>query len=409
MQPEKLNSAEKPALAGLRFVEIGQAVAAPYCGLYMARLGGEVIKVEPFEGDMSRNFPLHVNEMSSYFASVSNTKQCIGINSQTSEGRKILTQLIQSADAVISNSPNITDLEKIGIPIKDLEVMGSHLIIVNFSAFGLTGPLAGRKGYDLSVAAFIGSMHLTGPNDNTHPYRYPGPLIDIAAAKDGAIALLAALREREMAPNTEGPRIIDINLMESAASTMFNVISGAANSGENPKRQGDGYANIHPYGVYEAAYNRWFAITLASESNWRNFLRAAQLQHLEKDDRFTTNTDRVRNYEELNAILMHHLNGRSVEELGRLFYCENIPGETVLTVQEFLQHPQSISREIVIDLVGPNGERIKVPDLPIAHSGLHTVPATYPDIIGAHTNVILQRLGYSPSDIQQLRETHIVC
>ena len=238
-------------------------------------LGATVIKVEPPCGDLSRFLPPFYEEAGGigiYFASFNYGKTSLALNLQASEGLSILHRLLTNADILVMNNPSAESIKKQGLDEDSLIKINPKLIVAAISCFGHNSPIAGTKGFDLSVQAMIGSMFLTGPENSDEPFRSPGPWVDISTAKEATIAVLAALMSREQFAEPH-PQILDISLVSSACDSIFNLLGEAANLREELPREGHDYRNIFPYTTVQAQ-DRWLTIAVGSNNLWRPYCQA---------------------------------------------------------------------------------------------------------------------------------------
>lgn len=264
----------------------------------------------------------------------------------------------------------------------------------------------GLKGYDLILQAFSGLMDLNGPSDDDHPWRFVSPIVDEVMALVGYTGILEALFKRERS-NEVFPQQLDIALINSMAIILANVIGASATFDQEATRQGDVYASIHPYQLYQAK-DELFVLAIGSEANWNNFCQAIEREDLVIDPLFKTNDDRVNNRQALDEILVKIFQTRPVAEWIELFREKNVPASDIKTVYQFLHNPQTINRQLVTTLSKEGKSPIMIASSSLIASGLPRLRADYPHSLGEDTDRILRELGYSQEDIAQFREQKTV-
>ena len=394
-------------LTGIRVVEMTEALAGPYCAMYLGDLGADVIKIERVgSGDQSRRWaPPYVGDQSAYFLSTNRNKRSLTLNIQTEEGLRILHQLLDTADVFITNLPRMSSLKKRGLDPETLLQRNPRLIHVTITGFGHTGPYAGRPGYDILAQAMSGSMSLTGPADTDDPYRFPTPLADMSAGVYAFASVLAALYHRE---RTGKGQAIDVSLLESQIGWMTNLAGYYFATGQAPKRRGNDHPTITPYRPFKAGDGRYFILGVGSDLIWQRFCKAVGLEHIVDDPRFRTNPDRLKHRTELYDILEAHFRTKPAAEWIALLEAANVPCSPIYTLDEALEDPHVRARGMIVEQEHPTAGTVRSLAYP-AH--LSETPAQYrlaPPTLGQHTVEILAELGYDKEAIEQLREKGVI-
>lgn len=336
-------------LCGLRIVELTHVLAGPICGLMLADMGAEVIKVErPPAGDGQRWDVASEDTVGPYsasFSTLNRNKRSVVLDLKTVEDREILLELLGSADALVHNYRGGV-LERLGLGYEEISKRFPSLIYCTISGFGTTGPWASRGGFDLVAQAMSGVMTFTGPEYGSEPIKCGVPLTDIAGGVLLAMGMLAALHRRSQTGLGDH---VDTSLLE--AGVMFTFLQSAVSlaTGNVPKPMGSAHPLYSPYETYKAE-GGWIALGTANEANWKRLVEILGRPELATDERFSTTPKRVENRTDLTAELSACLIAKTrdawVEELS----AAGIPCGPVLNVPEMLSHPQVLAREMIVEV-----------------------------------------------------------
>jgi crotonobetainyl-CoA:carnitine CoA-transferase CaiB-like acyl-CoA transferase len=374
-------SIERP-LSGITVVELGHSVAAPYAGQILADLGARVIKVEnPGGGDYARGWgPPFWNGSSTVFHCLNRGKEGVAVDFSRQDHADALRALIlQEADAVIQNlRPGI--LEKFNLTAAALLAEKPALIWCDIGAFGATGPLAKKPGYDPLAQASTGIMSVTGEGGRP-PVRVGVSLIDMGAGMWIVIGMLAALLARN---STGEGRTISTSLYETGLAWMTVPLAGYAASGEVPPPYGSGIAQIVPYQAFQTA-DGWLMIAAGNDNLYRRLCAALGLPALAQDPDFATNPMRVVNRERLLPQLADAVRRHTTDALGDMLDAAGVPNAPLLTVDQVAEHPQTRALDMMarcgtdgIDLVG----------VPLAFDGKRPRARTGAPKLGEHNAVL---------------------
>jgi len=325
-------------LSGIVVVEIGHSIAAPYAGMILGELGAEVIKVEnPKGGDAARGWgPPFQEGASTCFHSVNRAKRGITIDLADPAGAARLRALIlERADVVIHNL-KYGALEKYGLGGAELIAAKPGLVWCNLAAFGNTGPLRDRPGYDPMMQAYSGLMSLLG-EDGRPPVRVTASIIDMGAAMWSVIGVLAALQERG---RTGKGGIVDTSLLETGLGWMTIMLAAYMSNRELPQRQGSGVDMIVPYQAF-AASDGYMMVAAGNDNLFRRLCAALDRPSLAEDPRFRTNGDRVVHRAELVPILSEIFAARPRAEWARLLEGAGIPNGPIHTLDQVVADAQT--------------------------------------------------------------------
>ena len=374
------------SLTGVTVLEFSRVLAGPWCGMMLADLGANVIKVESFGGDDTRGLgPPFRDGLSAYFACCNRNKRSLSIDMQAAAARPLLDAMVREADVVIENYRTGT-AEALGIGYARLAQVNPQLIYCSISGYGRTGSGAMRPGYDFAVQAEAGLMSITGAADG-EPAKVGVAVADLATGQNAAIAILAALRHRDR--SGLGQRI-DIALFDTQLSWLANVGSSVLFTGLDAPRIGNAHASIVPYEAF-AASDGQFVLAVASEKLWVQACAALGREHWIEDPRYASNASRVGNRIGLCTELAGIFATQTVAHWLALFAAAGVPAAAINSVAEALQHP----------LVAEHGMRVEIDGVPLIGSPLtlSATPVQYlraPPRLGQHSDEIVRWLGGDP-------------
>lgn len=391
-------------LDGIHIVELAEALAGPYCAMVLGDLGADVIKIErPGVGDQSRGWgPPFVGSESAYFLATNRNKRSIALNFDHPTGTEILQRLLARADVFICNQPSLASLQRRGIDAAALRAKHPRLIYCAISGYGFSGPKAGLPGYDILAQAEAGVMSFTG-EPGGGPMRFPIAIADMTTGMYAAMGILAALYARERTGHGD---FLDLALFDSQLTWLANVGSSYLNAGVFPQRWGNAHPTIVPYQLFRGNDERYFVVAVGTEPLWQRLLRLLDLEsELGDDSRFATNSDRIRNREQLIPLLQRQLDSLPSSTWVERLTAADIPAAPIQTVGEALQAPQALSRGLIVEIDHPTLKTARSIANPI-RSELH--PALYrlpPPLLGEHTPQILRELQFSPSELESAMQT----
>lgn len=377
-------------LAGLKILELSRVLAGPWCGMLLADLGADVIKLEPFEGDDTRGLgPPYLDGMSAYFACCNRNKRSLAVDLRAPAARPLVEALIREADVLVENYRTGT-AESLGVDYETVSRINPRLIYCSISGYGRDGPGADRAGYDYVVQAEAGLMSITGPL-MSEPSKVGVAVADLATGQNAAIAILAALRGRDR--SGKGQRI-DLSLFDTQLTWLANVASNVLFTGADAPRYGNAHPSIVPYQAFRAS-DKEFVLAVASEKLWVMLCEALDRRDWLADARFANNRMRVQNRDVVCAALQAQFAQQPMQHWLELLKTHGIPAAPIHSVQQALDHPISHAR----------GMRIAINDIPMVGSAFHlsATPVRYrlpPPSLGQHSEEIVARFGM---DITALR------
>ena len=335
------------ALAGIKVLELSRVLAGPWCGMTLADLGAEVIKLEPLEGDDTRGYgPPFREEISAYFASCNRGKRSIAVDLRHPDARPLVEALIRDSDVLIENFRTGV-AESLGIGGGQTRALNPRLIHCAISGYGRSGPGAQRPGYDFAVQAESGLMSITGPADGQSS-KVGVATVDLTTGLNATIAILAALHQR--ARTGEG-QYIELSLFDVQVQALANVASSVLFTDTDAKRYGNAHPSIVPYQTFDASDGA-FALACASDRLWQRLCALIGRPQWLDDPRCATNPERVRQRDWLIPLLAECFVGDTVTNWLTRFEAAGIPAAPVNSVRDAVMGDLATARGLRIDADG---------------------------------------------------------
>ena len=303
-------------LAGMKVIEFAHIMAGPVCGLMLADMGADVIKVEKVPGgDDSRRFvPPDIGGESAAFMMLNRNKRGLAVDLKRTTGKEVARRLISEADVVIENYRKGT-MERLGLGYDALREDNPGIIYCELSGFGRTGPYADHGGFDLIAQGMSGLMSITGEKPGGPPIKCGAPVTDITAGILAAMGVLAAYIHRIQ--TGEGQRV-DTSLFEAGIVQTYWQSAITLATGQPPVAMGSAHPLSAPYQAFETS-DGWITVGAANQSNWLKLLDVLETPGLQEDSRFATNETRMHNLkklvEELKPIFKRRSNTEWLERL----------------------------------------------------------------------------------------------
>ena len=389
----------KGPLTDLKVLELAHIMAGPACGLMLADLGADVIKVEKAKGgDDSRRFlPPDIEGESAAFMMMNRNKRGIALDLKHERGKEILLRLVRDADVLIENYRRDT-MEKLGLGYDRLAEINPGLIYCEVSGFGRTGPYADRGGFDLVAQGMSGLMAVTGEGPGRPPVKVGAPVTDINAGTLAAMGVIAAYVEK--LKTGRGQRV-DTSLFEAGITLSYWQSAICFATGESPGPMGSAHPLNAPYQAIQTR-DGWLNIGAANQANWERMLAVIGAEELNADERFSDNARRMANLDALIEVLTLRFKTRTTAEWLAELEAAGVPAGPVLSVKEMHQDPQAIAREMVPEVEHPVAGRVKTIGLPVKLSETPGGVVRAAPLLGEHTREVLAEAGYAGGEIDDL-------
>ena len=385
-------------LAGVKVLELAQIMAGPTCGTLLADMGADVIKVEKIPGgdDSRRYAEPQINGESAAFMMLNRNKRSIALNLKTEGGREVLRRLVKDADVLFENYRKGT-MEKLGVGFEELRKINPALIWCSISGYGQTGPYAERGGFDLIAQGVSGIMSITGEPGGP-PVKSGPPVTDINAGLLATIGIVSAYVHRL---KTGEGQFVDTSLMEAGIQQTFWQSAIYFATGVSPRPTGSAHVLAAPYQAFPTA-DGWINIGGANQANWERIATLVGAPELITDARFATNSDRMANREELARLLGDHLKQRTTAEWLKDLDAAGIPAGPINDIAAMAADPQTLAREMVVELDHPKAGKTKALGLPIKFSGTPGKIVSPAPMLGQHTREVLLSVGYTDAEVDAL-------
>jgi crotonobetainyl-CoA:carnitine CoA-transferase CaiB-like acyl-CoA transferase len=378
----------KLPLSGYRVVEFSQMIMGPCCGLILADLGAEVVKVEPLKGDKTRDLP----EMGmGFFPTFNRNKKSVALDIDSEAGHVAARKLIASSDILIENfRPGM--MASNGLDYDSLKADNPRLVYCSLKGF-LPGPYENRTALDEVVQMMGGLAYLSGLPGR--PMRAGASVNDIMGAMFGAIAIFAALQERAA---TGFGQEVRSGLYENNAFLVAQSIATEALSGKPARPWSETPRPWPVYDLFLTSDEHQVFIGVVSDSQWRSFCRAFGRDDWANDDRFRTNSDRVRHRHEIHTAFSELVRAIPLSECASRLERIGLPFAPVQRPFELLDDPHLQASDGLMDIRASNGQMLRLPGLPISMNGMRLPKRSDPPSVGEHNAEILGALGVKAAD-----------
>jgi formyl-CoA transferase len=394
-----MSKTQKP-LAGLKVVELGTLIAGPFCTRIMAEFGAEVIKVEsPDGGDPLRKWRKLYEGTSLWWYVQARNKKSVTANLKHPAGREFVRKLIAEADILVENfRPGV--LEKLGLGWDALKADNPGLVMVRLSGFGQTGPYKDQPGFGAVGESMGGLRYITGFPDRP-PVRTGISIGDSIAALWGAVGALMALRHKEV--NGGAGQVVDVALYEGIFAMMESLVPEFDVFGFVRERTGNIMPGITPSNTHTTRDGKHVTIGANGDAIFKRLMHAMGRTDLAESPDLADNTGRDARRDEIYGLIDAWCLERDEAEVLAVLETAQVPSSRVYAAVDMFSDPQFIARQMIESAKLPDGKDFKIPGIVPRLSETPGSTEWIGPALGAHTDEVLQSLGYSPADIAELK------
>jgi crotonobetainyl-CoA:carnitine CoA-transferase CaiB-like acyl-CoA transferase len=392
------------ALAGIRVLEVGNFMAAPFCALQLADLGADVVKIEnPDGGDQVRTTAPFLDGESSSFIRLNRNKRSLALDLKSLRGKEIFRKLAGRADVLVENlrPGTMADLE---LDYPRLSELNPRLVYVAASGWGQDGPYAQRPGLDIMAQGMSGLMSITGEEGGRNPVKIGVPVTDLACALYGAVAALAALRVRE---RTGRGQFIDVCLFESGVSLAVWEAGRYFATGEIPKPLGSAHQTSAPYQALRAS-DGFFTLGATTARNWEACCDVFGLSELKQDPRFAKGHVRHQNRRELIPLIEEVTLKKPARHWVEALTAAGVPCGLLQTYDQVFHDPHLEARRFFPDAPHSKLGPVKQVGSPMRLSDTPARMVRAGPLLGEHSAQVLAEVGYSQEEIRRFASDGVI-
>lgn len=392
-------------LAGVKVLDLTRVLAGPYCGMLLADMGAEVIKVEvPGKGDDSRDYGPYKNGESVYYMNFNRGKIGCTLNLKSPEGKALFQEMVKKADIVIENYRPGT-MEKLGLGYDALREINPSLVYGSVSGFGHTGPYSKRAGYDIIGQAMGGLMGTTGwPGGE--PTRTGTPMGDVLGGLNLTIGIIAALYHAKV--TGKGDKV-DISLVDSVVSSMTNINMIYLSEGRIPQRIGNRYESTYPYDSFKTKSDS-VIIGAGNDKLYHKLCDLIGRPELKDDPRFVKVSDRVEHHAAIKEIIEQWSTQYTVDEVADMLNDAGIPSCPINTIDRIVVDPQIAGdRNMFPELDHPVAGKLRLTNNALKFTNEHTDPVVPAPTLGQHNDWVYGAfLGLDEAQIKALKANGVI-
>lgn len=392
-------------LSGIRVVELGTLIAAPFAARLFAEFGAEVIKIEqPGSGDPLRKWRKLHQGTSLWWYLQSRNKKSIAIDLKSADGRDLVLRLAAQADVVIENfKPG--SLEKLGLGWDVLSGVNPDLTLVRISGYGQTGPYRDRSGFG-AIGEAMGGLRFTTGDPESPPARVGISIGDSLASLHGVIgALMSLLRVKT---GQGRGQIVDVSLYESVFNLMESMVPEYDLMGHVRTRSGGALPGISPSNTYPSSDGRHVVIAGNSDAIFKRLMSAIGRPDLGRDPMLASNEGRVRNNAALDAAISAWTSQRTMDDILRALDAADVPAGRIYSVADIVEDPHYAARDMILETELPDNVTVKMPGITPKLSDTPGGVRWPGPALGQHTDEVLTSLGLDEADIARLRKAGAV-
>ena len=394
------------ALSNIRVLDLTRVMAGPYCTMYLADLGAEVIKIEiPGSGDDTRKLPPFQNGESLYYCNLNRNKKGVTLNLKSHAGKELFKEMVKNADVVVENyRPGVMD--KLGVGYDVLKEVNPRIIYAAVSGFGSYGPLHQRPGYDIIAQAVSGLMSLTGEYGGG-PLRTGSAIGDLVGGLNLCIGILAAINGRQI--TGKGQRV-DVSLVDGLVSCLENNTQRYQVNGVQPVRMGNRYPSAAPYDSFKASDGD-FVIGCGNDKLFSLLCtKVLNRPELVNDPRYATPADRLAHEAELKVIVEEWSTQHTIEEAVDMVLAAGVPAGPINDIKAVMEtgHIANV-REMFLECDHPTAGHLRINGNPVKLMDSMPRLRTAPPALGQDNEAVYEDVfGVSPERLAELKEQGVI-
>ena len=391
-------------LAGYRVLELAHLIAGPACGMYLADMGADVVKIEqPAAGDASRTaYGTHLGGESAVFITVNRNKRSLALDLARPEGRAAFDRLVARVDVVLEAYRGGV-AERLGLDWPRLSALNPRLVYCSLSAFGPDGPWRDKPGVDMLVQAMGGLMAVMGEPEGP-PVLCGAPVLDTIGALMAGQGIVTALLHRER--TGQGQRV-DVSLLNGTLLAHAARLSIFLATGEEPGRWGSGHPYLVPFQAFEAR-DGWVYVAVWVDRLWQPFCEAIERPALAADPRFATRENRRRRRAELTALLAEVFRPRTVADWMARLERHDVLCAPVNRYADLPGDPRVLATQLIVEQEHPKAGRFRTLDTAIRFERTPGGIRTPAPALGEHTDAVLGEAGLTAQEIGGLRAGGVI-
>jgi CoA:oxalate CoA-transferase len=391
-------------LEGIRVLSFARALAGPYATMLLGDLGAEIIKIEdPRTGDTARRNGPFIQGIGSYFLSVNRGQKSLTLDLRHEKARQIVFDLVRKADILVENfRPGV--MARLGFGYEGISKQNPKIIYASLSGFGQTGPYAAKPAFDMIAQGMGGTVSITGEAGRP-PVRVGFSIGDIGAALFTAVAILAALHEREKSGKGQW---IDVAMVDSQVALCENAFARYFATGEIPQPLGSRHPLMTPFQIFSTKDGNIVLITVREEQ-WKEFCKISGREDLSTDGRFQSHVDRIAHYQEFEPRMNDLMKTKTTQEWMDLLEPAGIMCGPVNHIAQAAEDRHIQQRGMVIEVDHPRVGKLKAVGTPMKFSRTPCrIEKASPDL-SQHTQEILNGLlGMATEEIEELKKQKVI-
>ena len=378
----------KTPLQGIRVIEFGNFIAGPFCGMLLADMGAEVIKIEPLSGDLARAIPPIIDGKSAAFMTLNRNKKSLALDLKSDHGRSLALEILKSANVIIENNrPGV--MQRLGLGEEDVKKINNKIVYTSVSGFGQTGELKNRAGINLIIEALSGTLSVMGEKGEIPPR--PGlQTADILGAMFATYSTLAGLIGQIQ--HNQGMHA-DVALIEASIASAVWETTEYLSNGIVPEQLGHSHRASAPYQLFETNDKRYIAIGAPSDAHFKRLMNILDLNNLLENPKFISYSSRKENENDLVPVVADKIMDWDSSDLEIKLTEAGIPCGCVRNYKEALNNPHSIERQLVTEIGDGKGSKIKTIRNPVL---INNKPINVDNLapeLGQHSFEILNEVG----------------